>query len=92
MIETPLERAARALCRAQGLPEDYTGQGTCGDPSWKFKVEQARAVIMAIREPSEAMLAATRKFAQASEAHAYTDMRAKSEWRAMIDATLAETP
>lgn len=57
--QSPLERAARALCRAQNLPEDFTGQGTCGDPSWMFKVKEVRAVLQAIREPSAAMIQAS---------------------------------
>lgn len=81
--QSPLERAARALCRQQGLPEDYTGPGTCGDPSWMFKVPEARAVLMAIREPTDAMR-------NAAQCNFRPDSTVISIYQDMIDAALGE--
>lgn len=49
----PLERAARALCSLAGNPENATMDGK---PLWMDYLPEARAVIEAIREPSEAMI------------------------------------
>lgn len=48
----PLERAARALCTLDGNPENAKMDGK---PLWQDYLPEARAVIEAIREPSEAM-------------------------------------
>lgn len=52
----PLERAARALCSLAGNPENATMNG---NPLWMDYLPEARAVIEAIREPSEEQLDAT---------------------------------
>ena len=74
---TPLERAALAIYQV-----DYPGQtlpGLTDDGSWHMEV--ARAVLAAIREPSEGMCEAGRT--------AVRDDGVPG-WRAMIDAALEE--
>lgn len=74
----PLERAARALCSLAGNPENATMDGK---PVWQSYLPEARAVLQAIREPTQEMLAAnpigpTGKFLP------------EDVWRGMIDAAL----
>ncbi|WP_088471892.1 hypothetical protein [Sphingopyxis witflariensis] len=76
---TPLERAARALCRLDGHPENATMDRK---PLWADYLPEARAVLQAIREPSVSMLSA-------ADRHDKRDASADA-WRAMIDAALAE--
>lgn len=81
---TPLERAARALSDGPHPSE------------WCW--EKARAVIKAIREPSEAMvdawMDATLELPDGMQHDAPADVvdpyQARSDWRAMIDALLEE--
>lgn len=54
MAKSPLERAARALCELDNNPPGATMDG---HPLWKSYLAEARAVLLAIREPSKAMLA-----------------------------------
>lgn len=85
---TPIERAARALARFSVRDESqfpYISKSEA-ERSWPAFEPQARAVLQAIREPSEAML-------QAGEAH--MDEVAPNEpvdliWKDMIDAVLKE--
>jgi hypothetical protein len=97
---TPIERAARALCEIDGIDpnQKYRGDSSVGhepfDYHWRAYQPRARAVISAIREPSEGM----RDAAYTVEAEFRTTMgnldRGYSEgdgiWQAMIDALLAE--
>lgn len=76
---TPLERAARALCSLDGHPENATMDGK---PLWADYLPEARAVLQAIRAPSEAMLSAL-------DHHDKRDAGVDA-WHAMIDAALAE--
>lgn len=55
MSKSPMELAARALCRLDGLPENATMEGR---PLWENYLPEVRAVLTAIREPSEDMVAA----------------------------------
>ena len=50
---TPIERAARALCKLEGNPENTKFEGK---PMWQSYLQQALAVIEAIREPSAPMM------------------------------------
>ncbi len=89
---TALERAARALWIASGKrAELWDAQPTA---LWRIEMEkerpiyldQARAVLLAIREPSEGMVSD-----RVIRAHGYAgdiDM----VWQAMIDAALSEKP
>jgi len=100
---TPLERAARALCTARDIDPYAT--------SWWHKSEQqennldiardeVRAVLTAIREPSEAVITAMRdtlpavypaEFREAINVGGEDIENApKQHWQAMIDAMLEE--
>ena len=46
---TPIERAARALCKCDGQSDDGKRKG---EPLWQSYVPQVRAVLDAIHEPS----------------------------------------
>lgn len=46
----PRERAARALCRRQGLPEDTKFQGM---PMWRSLLDDADAVLEAALEADQ---------------------------------------
>ena len=72
----PLERAARALAEV-----DPQGRGT---QYWRDYVPDARAVLTAIRDPSEGMADA------GSKAAAYHGEDGRPVWQAMIDAALSE--
>lgn len=47
---TPLEKAARALCRANNLPENIKFEGR---PMWESFIGQAKAVIEALEKPEK---------------------------------------
>lgn len=49
-----LERAARALCVDNGVDPDKLDAG--GEPLWIAWKRSARAVLQAVREPSEGMV------------------------------------
>ena len=90
MTDVPemIERVARALVSSEGDDPDaliHTMKGKT--PVWTLGVEQARAALAAIREPTEPML-------QASEREWDGRMSARSAgvWQAMIDAALNPTP
>jgi hypothetical protein len=74
--QTIIERAARVLSVADGL----------GEAHWQSYTETARAVLMAIQEPSEAMIEAC-DYVAGTECPKYF---LKIRWQAMIDAALAE--
>lgn len=84
---TPLERAARAAQEADGAYAHESGQwmkegGLVTDSHWKDIV---RAVLEAIREPSEGM----EESAGNRDTIGY-DPPPSAVWQAMIDAALAE--
>jgi len=82
--EQPMvERVARALRRSHTIT-DY-GRGTSSDDGWEAEQDAARANIAAMREPSEAMMAAGDQWMIHGRANG-------SMWKAMIDAALAEPP
>lgn len=81
-MKSPLERAARALCE---LDKNPPGATMDGKPLWMDYLPEVRAVLQAIREPSESMERAAGRAAgemfTGAETVAYT---------AMIDAALEE--
>jgi hypothetical protein len=68
MSESMIERVARAICRANGRDPDrlepgdapgIDGQLPNGDPAhfvWKHYMDEARAAIEALREPTDDMI------------------------------------
>ena len=81
--QTPLERAARALAYGTGVEDDW--------PQW---IPAARIVLLAIREPSEAMIKSGTDvpcddFVSGGLIYS-TDDEAKAIYQAMIDAALGE--
>lgn len=76
-----LERAARALCHLAGHPENIKFEGK---PMWQSFLPEARAVLTAIREPSEAMILAGVMHSGQDE----DDIRLP--WQSMIDAVLID--
>lgn len=92
---TPLERAAMALCEARGQSLDAVSI-SFPDQTTEVAIDAAmrdvRAVLQAIREPTEAMVAATRirddeyYFATQEFANEFV----VEHWQAMIDAALEE--
>lgn len=94
---TPLERVTRAL--AANLEEQAKKLGSVASDAGRYPVldgcfdmqEAARAVLTAIREPSEAILNAMRDTVPVEGMewdYVYSD--AVEHWQAMIDAALAE--
>ena len=79
-MKSLLERAARAVCTAQGLPENIIFEGR---PMWESFLPSARAMLLAMRATSPAMELAAR------DAAALDDPALV--WTAIIDAALAET-
>jgi hypothetical protein len=75
---TPVERAARALCRLDGHLENIR---LGGEPMWVSYKAQVHAVLSAVREPDEAMLAA---------GNAKMGGKAADVWAAMIEVVSEE--
>lgn len=75
-----IERAARAICINHDLDPDFGNP-----PMWKTKwiIDDAIAVIKAIRQPTEEML---RPYVDAY----YRDAEIAEAWKNMIDAILKE--
>lgn len=85
-----IERAARALY--QSAPHDFDPNQMVQAATWPDLVEQARAVLQAIREPSEKMVAAG-SFAGAfdiPDGRYSASEEAQKVWEAMIDTALEE--
>lgn len=97
---TPLERAARALCAQDGQDPDRPvmtpgfqksvrselrrpGEGPF---AWQNYLPKALAVLQAIREPSEAMIAA----GVAVDEHGVGSYNPPNIWQSMIDAAMEE--
>lgn len=102
---TPVERAARALCALSGEDPDAPAMQPGfqrevrqlrrpgdGPFNWQRFIPHARAVITAIREPSEAMLGST--WVKPGSHHVASEdqaaLAAGDAWQAMIDAALEE--
>lgn len=80
----PLERAARALCTLAGNPENATMNGK---PLWMDYLPEARAVIEAIREPSNRMIALGDEVMQGRYGCSF---EVRPIYTEMIDSLLAE--
>lgn len=82
----PIERAARALCRLDGHPEQATMDGK---PLWQDYLPEALAVLDALHEPSQQMAEAgaeiVRVVSPDEDTSAY-QLDAANIWRMMIDA------
>ena len=81
-----IERAARALCRLDGRPED---EELADKPRWQSYLPQVRAVLDAIHEPSPQMAEAGAeviRYANPEEAAPGFQGDAANVWRFMIDA------
>lgn len=92
---TPIERAARAICVTFGYDpdkDDEVGLGEPGDVNWNMFEDHARAVLTALREPSEGMKeAGWFRFSCAHPDQADADRGPEiSIWQAMIDAALEQ--
>lgn len=83
---TAIEKAARALCEAQG--QDATALVE-GQPAWRAFVPQVMTVLAAIHEPSEVMKEAgaeiVRHVGEGESDYAHQS-DAANIWRFMIDA------
>jgi hypothetical protein len=83
---TPIERAARALCKLDGHPEDGEREGK---PLWQNYVLQIRVVLDAIHEPSLHMTEAGAtiiRYVGPEESSSGYQSDAANVWRFMIDA------
>lgn len=83
-----VEAAARALCCQAGNPEDGTMDGK---PLWQDYVPEARAVLISIRDASDAMAEAGRMAAYDRVVDVEPD-DAKVIYAAMLDAALWMAP
>lgn len=86
---TPMENAARALCRLDGHPENAKMDGK---PLWRDYLPEVRAVLRAIRDVdvgSPAILVAGKKALYCCTADPELG-DARDCWTAMIDAMLAD--
>lgn len=100
-MTSPLERARDAILRVQNPKVDFDREPT-GDLELHAEVHRslhelgktesiARAVLEAIREPSEGMCVAGGENIVHSDGQTEPDTdAAKSVWQAMIDAALSE--
>lgn len=87
MTQFPLERAARALYRTGDFDHNQLGE----DEIWPDLVDYARAVLMAIREPIEAMVAVGGVHAADTPPISEEgNVAAIAVWQAMIDAAMEE--
>ncbi|ARR52112.1 hypothetical protein HY78_00865 [Rhizorhabdus wittichii DC-6] len=90
-----IERAARAICVTFGYDpdkDDEVGIGETGDVNWNMFEDHARAVLAAIRDPSEAMVQAgdLRKEQDTDHWENYCYANPADIWRDMVDAALAK--
>ena len=77
-----IERVARKMCAIDGHPQDTRYEGK---PMWASYADEARTIIMTMREPTEAM-------EQAWAGNSPGGSNAKLDWHAMIEAALASPP
>lgn len=80
-----IERAARALY--QSAPDDYDVHQMGEDATWPDLVPQVRAVLLAIREPDDAMALAGGALTYPGPYSTGCE-EAIGVWQAMIDAAL----
>lgn len=83
---SPIERAARALCKLEGHPENIKFEGK---PMWQSYVPQALAVIHALHEPDQQMAEAGAeliRYIRPDEPLSSYQDDAANVWRMMMDA------
>ena len=76
-----IERVARALAIADGMHPEAVSNGEDAVPVWTLYVDDARAAIEAMREPTDVMVDA---------GYAVTVDDETEVWQAMIDAALSQ--
>lgn len=81
-MSNALERVARALCKLDGHPAGATMDGK---PLWQDYLPEARAALMALREPDATMIDAACHKAAENGKVGFADIH-----RAVIDAALLE--
>lgn len=91
---TPMERAARTLWEVLGRPsksESIAPGDTAAERDWERFLPHARAVLQAIREPTDDMTqagAAIVRNVHVEESDAAFASDAANTWRFMVDAAL----
>lgn len=83
---TPIEKAARALCKAAGKDDMLSMDGA---PLWRAYLPQVMTVIHAIHEPSSYMMEAGAeviRYVSPDETEFGHQNDATNVWRFMIDA------
>ena len=93
-MQTPLERAARALCVSGGFDPDEIMAND--GPRWRYYAPNVRIVLMAIREPTNEIIEAGYLATDLCPA-ARCDTRAElaysfsvPRWQAMLDTALKD--
>lgn len=87
-----IERAARALCRLDGRPED---EEFGGKPRWQSYLPQVRIVLNSIHEPSPQMAEAGAeviRYVNPGELASGFEGDAANVWRYMIDSMRKDIP
>lgn len=86
VVPEMVERVARAICGSEGFyAPDGIGDHGGREANWRFHIAEARAVIEAMREPTDAMT-------QACDAMIGDAASPYDHWRRMIDAALDKQP
>lgn len=91
MVMSMIERVALAIFKVD-YPDDENIDGLFWERKGSFYIEQARAAIEAMREPTDAMVLAGSVYYQDSwrKDHAREDTSTVYIWSDMITAALAE--
>lgn len=84
-VKPALERIARALCTADGLPENTQFEGR---PMWENFIPRARAALEAIRIPTRAMAKAGDELLSDDRGHSLSVEDLADAWEMMVDAAL----
>lgn len=93
---SPIEKAASAIAELRCEHRNRKDAGLAKEGFWPDRhaqpsdTEIARAVLVAIREPSEAMIEAGAD--EQGDCHGYESKAALAQWQAMIDVALEATP
>jgi len=92
MSESMIKRVARVLCSFRGLNPDAEADSLRGKfYAWEAFIPQARAVIEALREPTEEMISAMCKPVGPGKSLLENDKAAaRVYWHRMIDAALKD--
>lgn len=88
-MTSPLRNAARALCKAQSGVECFDD---IEPEAQEIAIETVKAVILAIREPSEGMVIAGGQLLMDDDSPEPPLLLAEAVLQAMIDAALSEQP